>query len=104
MEIRAAGPGADATAVAVTMRTPGHDFELAAGFLFTEGLVAADVVALVRYCELPDGQPPGDNICRVHTGRPFHPGRARPFLPTASCGICGPASIHQVEVSCPTVV
>ena len=54
MEIRVDEPGAEQRTVAVTMRTPGNDFELAAGFLFTEGLIAGQAdVRGVRYCAVP---------------------------------------------------
>ena len=54
LEIRVGGPGGAPAPLAVTMRTPGHDFELAAGFLYTEGLVrAANEVLSVVYCDLP---------------------------------------------------
>src|SRR5689334_12528648 len=57
MEIRLHGPGEQPAAVAVTMRTPGNDFELAVGFCLTEGLLRApDDVASVAYCVEDDGQ------------------------------------------------
>jgi FdhD protein len=101
LEIRAAGPGQEPTAVAVTMRTPGHDFELAAGFLFTEGIVAGpgDVTS-VRYCDVP-GEEQRWNVVSAHLARPFDPSSLqRNFFATSSCGVCGKASLEQVRTSC----
>lgn len=100
MEIRAAGPGQEPVSVAVTMRTPGADMELAAGFLFTEGLVeSAGEIATMRYCGLEEPAEQRFNIVTVELRRPFDPGRLeRNFYATSSCGICGKASIDQVEV------
>src|SRR5207249_6829764 len=102
MEIRAGGPGREPVSVAVTMRTPGHDFELAAGFLATEGIIAArDDVVSVRYCELPADEPQLYNVVSVALARPFDPSRLeRHFYANSSCGICGKASLEQVEVRC----
>jgi FdhD protein len=88
----------DGDALAVTMRTPGHDFELALGFLLTEGVVgqAADVLAL-RYC-VDDTQQ--YNVVNVDLApgvpRP-PPSQRRAFVTTSSCGLCGKASIDSVR-------
>jgi FdhD protein len=101
MEIRAGGPGQEPVRVAVTMRTPGHDFELAAGFLFTEGLIAGrGDVASIGYCELPDHEQ-HYNVVTVRLTQPFDVGAVqRNFYATSSCGICGKASLEHVEVRC----
>ena len=101
MEIRAGGPGQEAEAVAVTMRTPGGDFELAVGFLFTEGLIAATDVHRVAYCDNVPGEDQQYNIVSVTLDRPLD--RAllhRNFAATSSCGICGKAALDDVEVRC----
>ena len=57
MEIRVEEPGRDQRSIAVTMRTPGNDFELAVGFLRSEGLITTlDDVRNVRYCTVPADQ------------------------------------------------
>jgi FdhD protein len=101
MEIRAEGPGQEPARVAVTMRTPGHDFELAAGFLFTEGLIAGrHDVGSIGYCELPEEEQ-HYNVVTVRLTRPFDPRAVqRNFYATSSCGICGKASLEHVEVRC----
>ena len=103
LEIRVAGPGQEATRVAVTMRTPGNDFELAAGFLFTEGLVASnDEIAAIRYCADADEQQ--YNVLTIDLRRPFDPAAIqRNYYATSSCGVCGKASIDAIEVRCELV-
>jgi FdhD protein len=104
LEIRAGGPDQQALPVAVTMRTPGGDYELAAGFLFTEGLIGAGDVRRVAYCDDLDGQEQQFNVVTVTLSRPFdHGALHRNFFATSSCGICGKASLDDVEVRCAPV-
>jgi FdhD protein len=102
MEIRAAGVGQEPVAVAVTMRTPGRDFELASGFLFTEGLIGPDDIVKVSYCDAVDVDQ-DFNIVTVRLSRPFQPRAQRNFYATSSCGVCGKASLDEVEVMCKPV-
>ena len=86
--------------VSVTMRTPGNDAELAAGFLFTEGIVkAANDIAGVDYCFIACAENK-ENVIQVslregviphlqHTGRNFYT--------TSSCGVCGKGSINAIR-------
>jgi FdhD protein len=98
LEIRAESPQQEAQPVAVTMRTPGHDFELAVGFLFTEGMIKrADDVRNVRYCQLPDSAEQQFNVVTVGLSVPFDEALSRRGMVTsASCGICGTTSIEQL--------
>jgi FdhD protein len=95
--------------VSVTMRTPGADFELAAGFLYGEGVVSDPrEVAAIRYCVDPgvDGAQQY-NVVNVHLspGASFSPTLLqRNFYTTSSCGVCGKASIEAVQgIGCPLV-
>ncbi len=102
LAIRAAGPGQEPVDVAITMRTPGHEAELAAGFLRTEGLVEdrADIIGFDRGDPADRAQP--DDEILVRLARPFDASRVaeRHFVATASCGICGKASIDEIAVRC----
>jgi FdhD protein len=90
-------------ALAVTMRTPGQDVELAHGFLLSEGVISsAEDVSIARFCEgtgpdgmntynvldvaLADGVPPPDT------------GVERNFYTTSSCGVCGKAALDAVKL------
>jgi FdhD protein len=104
LEIRAQGPGQEASRVAVTMRTPGGDFELAAGFLFTEGLVPPGGVRRVAYCDDLDDEEQRYNVVTVTLTAPFDAERLRRnFFATSSCGVCGKASLDDITVRCPVV-
>ena len=99
LEIRAESPSQQAQPIAVTMRTPGHDFELAVGFLFTEGMIKqSDEVRTVRYCQLPDSAEQQFNVVTVSLSAPFDEALSRRGMVTsASCGICGTTSIEQLS-------
>lgn len=99
LEIRAAGPGQEPVAVAVTMRTPGHEAELAVGFLRSEGLIDGPEVIGTEGGDPGSLSQPDDTIV-VRLSRAFDPGvvAERHFIATASCGICGKASIDEVAV------
>jgi FdhD protein len=101
MEIRVDAPGLEQRRVAVTMRTPGHDFELAAGFLFTEGIVSGQAdVGSVRYCDVPREEQQY-NVVTVDLRRPYDPeALQRNFYTTSSCGVCGKASLDSISVRC----
>ena len=99
LEIRAAGPRQEPVQVAVTMRTPGYEDELAIGFLTSEGLIAGNEVTAVSYGDPGALAEPDDSVL-VRLARPFDATRVakRNFVATASCGICGKASIDDVAV------
>jgi FdhD protein len=99
LEIRAAGPGQEPVAVAVTMRTPGFEDELAAGFLRTEGLIDGPEILRFQHGDPAAMSQPDDQVT-VHLARAFDATRVaeRHFVATASCGICGKASLDEVEV------
>jgi len=89
----------DGSALAITMRTPGNDFELAAGFLVTEGVVDdPEQIRTLRYCVAED-ETQEFNVLNADLSADA-PGRAageRSFLTTSSCGLCGKASIDTVR-------
>ena len=97
LEIRVNGQS-----IAVTMRTPGNDEELAAGFLWTERLIAEPSALLsVGHCP-GKTEEERDNIVLAYvngTGNLLEEGWQRNFSATSSCGICGKASIDAVRLA-----
>lgn len=96
----------------VVMRTPGHDFELAAGFLYTESLITScNDIAIIAYCdeEISEEQPTGfsslQNIVNVHLTEALdletQSGWQRNFHANASCGLCGKMTIESVKHQVP---
>ena len=94
----------DQEAIAVVMRTPRDDFDLAAGFLYTEGLIRAPGdIGTISYCSA--AQPPNlENIVEVRlaSGVNFDRGQLkRNFYASSSCGVCGKASIEAIWTRAP---
>ena len=91
--------------VAVTMRTPGNDFELAAGFLCGEGMLTDESeVWRIDRCDAGSSSEPG-NVVEVHLrpGVEFDFQRlTRHVFTSSSCGVCGKASLEAVQIACPS--
>jgi FdhD protein len=83
------------------MRTPGSEAELAVGFLRTEGLIDGPEVVRVSFGDPRANAQPDDTVI-VHLDRAFDASvvAERHFVATASCGICGKASLDEVAVRC----
>ena len=86
--------------VSVTMRTPTHDFELALGFLYSEGIITSyNQVMSVKYC-VDAGRQATENIVRVELKPDISLNLKllqRNFYATSSCGVCGKASIEAID-------
>jgi FdhD protein len=96
LEIRVGGDP-----LAVIMRTPGHDLELAAGFAVTEGLARSIAeIGTIRHCEPAEGEEPGGtNVVEIGLvpGTTFDRERLRrSLMASAACGLCGKASIEAL--------
>ncbi len=99
LEIRLGWPGSPATRVWVTMRTPGHDFELAAGYCLHEGLATASTVRTIVYCTDHDLTPAQEfNVVTVTLEGPADLAHRHSGLSSGSsaCGVCGKDSIEAV--------
>jgi len=93
--------------IAVTMRTPGHDFELALGFLFTEGVIKSykDIHG-IKHCLQVKSQAEMGNVVKVSLQPEtiFDQKKLnRNFYTTSSCGVCGKGSIEALQFSCNSI-
>lgn len=103
LEIRLLAGGQRRT-LAVTMRTPGADFELAAGFLYGEGVVRGrDDIRRISYCvDRAVGEEQRYNIVNVELARdalPELPALERHFHTSSACGVCGKASLEALSLA-----
>jgi FdhD protein len=88
--------------ISITMRTPGNDFDLALGFLFTEGIINnSSHVESIKHCDAQN------NVVKISlpTGLAIDVGRLqRNFYTSSSCGVCGKTSIEALQMNaCPTL-
>ena len=86
----------DDEVVSSTMRTPGHDFELAAGFLHTEGVLEPEWVTGIRYCGTGSPVESEFNVVSVETGGRAPEPTARLGSISSACGVCGTEAIEEL--------
>lgn len=86
----------DGTVVATTMRTPGHDFELAAGLCFTDGLLNGAAIETCRYCGTGSAVETEFNVVSIDTGGNAPTPTPRLSTTSSSCGICGSTQIEEL--------
>lgn len=90
--------------ISVTMRTPGNDFELAVGFLLTEGIILnTNQIRSVNYCTELNTKENHENIVRVELEPEVEidfKQLQRNFYTTSSCGVCGKESIEAIRTKC----
>jgi len=86
----------DDALVATTMRTPGHDFELAVGFVFTDGLLGGAPVLTCRYCGRGSAVDTEFNVVSVDTGGQAPAPTPRLGTVSSSCGLCGSTSLDEL--------
>ncbi|HZO68497.1 MAG TPA: formate dehydrogenase accessory sulfurtransferase FdhD [Kribbellaceae bacterium] len=98
MELRLAWPGRRAEPLAVTMRTPGSDFELAAGFCHAEGLVGLDGLDTVAYCTdaVLTLEQRYNTVTVTLAGPPPRDPAPRYGVTSAACGVCGQQSLDEL--------
>ncbi|HEX7094873.1 MAG TPA: formate dehydrogenase accessory sulfurtransferase FdhD [Acidimicrobiales bacterium] len=87
----------DGVLVATTMRTPGHDFELAVGFCHAEGLLGGAPVRQVKYCGTGSAVDTAFNVVSVDTGGQAPAPQPRLGPTTSSCGLCGSVTIDVLR-------
>lgn len=87
--------------VSITMRTPGNDSELAAGFLLSEGIIKtpSDLIGFESDGAIPEGGDVGNSIfVELSESAEFDPAKfQRHFYATSSCGVCGKASLETLR-------
>lgn len=101
LEVRLATPGGTAK-LTVTMRTPGHDFELVAGLLLAEGVIGGpDDLRRLTYCTDPGADTPGRyNVVSVELRPGLEPdlaGLGQTFSASSACGVCGRAGLEALH-------
>jgi FdhD protein len=107
LEIRLGFPQNKHKAISITMRTPGDDKELAAGFLFTEGIISTpDQISRIRHCGPPEKNKNIQNTIVVELAENIDVDLKRlerNFYTTSSCGVCGKSSIEALRTGAPQI-